>query len=143
MTAGTPIALSRACSRRRAEASVRPTWVGILGVLAVLWMALPQAGVAAPDATRLSAPPALPAAQLRLVLTSRTAMVYEPRRLATPLVLAGDGKSEAPPSLGLEFRSPPSQHGPRTILRVQLSGDAALQFRPRRGGLAISYRTQF
>ena len=117
--------------------------MGVLSCLTVLCLVLPQAALAAPDATRLSAPPALPAAQLRLVLTSRTAMVYEPRRLAVPLPLAGAGQSEVPPSLGLEFRSPPSQHGPRAMLRVQLSGDAALQFRPRRGGLAISYRTQF
>lgn len=143
MIAGIPIAPTRSCGQRRAAASAKLTWVGALGLLAVMWVALPQTGLAAPDPTRLSAPSALPEAQLRLVLTPRTTMVYEPRRLANPLPLAGDGQREAPPSLGLEFRSPPSQHGPRSILRVQLSGDAALQFRPRRGGLAISYRTQF
>ena len=121
---------------RRAAAGLL-AWLGV----ALLW--LPAGCGAAPDVTRLTAPAALPAAQLRLQLTSRTTMVYEPRRLSTPLPLAAEGQGETPPSLGLEFRSPPSQHGARSILRVQLSGDAALQFRPRRRGLAISYRAQF
>ncbi len=115
----------------------------LMTLMAALLTGLTAASQAAPDSTRLTAPPALPAAQLRLALTSRTTMVYEPRRVATPLPLAGDGQGETPPSLGLEFRSPPAQHGARSILRVQLSGDAALQFRPRRRGLAISYRAQF
>jgi len=114
-----------------------------LALLVSLWLGLPQACLSTPDATRLSAPPALPAVQLRLALTPRTAMVYEPRRLASPLPLATDGQAAAPPSLGLEFRSPPSHSGTRAVLRVQLSGDAALQFRPRKGGLAVSYRSQF
>ena len=128
---------------RTASAWVAPKWLGALRLLAPLWLGLPQAGVAQPDAIHLSAPSPLPQAQLRLVLTPRTTMVYEPRRLASPLAMAADGQVEAPPSVGLEFRSPPSHTGARAVLRVQLSGNAALQFRPRKGGLAISYRNQF
>ena len=46
-------------------------------------------------------------------------------------------------SLGLEFRSPAASQGPRSILRVQLSGDSVLNFRPRGGGMAATYRSQF
>jgi hypothetical protein len=98
------------------------------------------------SARAADAPAALPAGQLKLALGPHTSMVYEPRRLPSPLPLQADGAAveAAAPSLGLEFRTPSAtRDGPRGLLRVQLSGDAALQLRPRRGGLAISYRTTF
>jgi hypothetical protein len=109
-----------------------------LALLLAVGNVLPDACRAAPEA-----PSPLPGPQLRLVLGSRTAMVYEPRSPAPPLPLAGQ-QGQAAPSIGLEFRTPPSHaNGPRGLLRVQLSSDAALQFRPRRGGLAVSYRADF
>lgn len=99
---------------------------------------------ATPAAVAQTAPSTLPGPQLKLALGRSASMVYEPRRLPAAQPLADPQAGAAAPSLGLEFRSPPAQRdGLRSVLRVQLSSDAALQFRPRRGGLAVSYRAEF
>lgn len=46
-------------------------------------------------------------------------------------------------SLGLEFRRASSAQSARDLLKVQLTADSVLNFRPRGGGLAITYRSQF
>lgn len=69
----------------------------------------------------------------RLGALTPTAAGFEPGQTATVRV-------------GLEFKRASSQwSGLKTgsLLRVQLSGDANLSFRPRRGGLQVSYRAQF
>ena len=88
-------------------------------------------------------PSALPGPQLRLALSPAASVVFEPRRLPAASPLADANLDGAAPSLGLEFKAPAKRDGPRMLLRVQLSADAALQFRPRRGGLAVSYRAEF
>lgn len=99
--------------------------------------------VTGPCAAAPDAPSPLPGLQLRLALGSRTSMVYEPRPLPPNQPLAVQPATAAP-SIGLEFKGAPSHAaGPQSLLRVQLSADTALQFRPRRGGLAVSYRAQF
>lgn len=125
---------------------------GLAGRMATGWWALPLpllvlmlAGTcaAAPPVLQ-GAPTALPGPQLRLAIGPSASMVYGPRRLAAPQLLPDPQAAAVPPSLGLEFRAPAaSREGPRALLRVQLSGDAALQFRPRRRGIAVSYRAEF
>lgn len=46
-------------------------------------------------------------------------------------------------SLGLEFRRKSSSQSAKDLLRVQLTSDSALNFRPRSGGMVVTYRSQF
>lgn len=108
-----------------------------------LLLALVLLSAAAPSGAAPDAPSPLPGKQLRLALGPRTSVVYEPRPLPPQQPLAVQ-PGDAAPSVGLEFKAPPGHaSGPRGLLRVQLSADAAVQFRPRRGGLAVSYRAVF
>ncbi len=126
-------------ARRSILAQARLWW------LAGLALGLGAACQAAPDAQPAGPAPApLPQAQLRLALTPRTAMVYEPQRVPSPAELADRSVAPVPHALGLEFRTPSaSAHGPESVLRLQLSAGAALHLRPRRRGVALSYRVQF
>lgn len=81
---------------------------------------------------------------LGLPLTARTSVVYEPR----PVRPWADGNpatigAPAEAKLGLEFKKVSATTGAKNLLRVQLSASSALQFRPRGGGLNVSYRAQF
>lgn len=130
-------------SCRAGRAGVRQClgWAGRqpgLRGLALAWLAC--AGSAA---FAQHTPSPLPGPQLRLALSPVASMVYEPRRVPAASPLADNNLDGAAPSLGLEFKSPAKRDGPRALLRVQLSADSALQFRPRRGGLAVSYRAEF
>jgi hypothetical protein len=110
------------------------TWL----LLTTLFLAVAEPVLAAPNA-----PSPLPGAQLRMTIGKRTTLVYEPRTLAPaqPMVVQ---PTAAAPSIGLEFKgSANPAAGVSSLLRVQLTTDAAVHFRPRRGGLAISYRAQF
>ncbi len=78
---------------------------------------------------------------LALPLGQRTRLIYEPGRVLPPNPLAD--VQPAAPSLGLEFKGPDANQGPRGLLRVQLSGNSAVQFRPRRSGLVVTYRAEF
>jgi hypothetical protein len=85
----------------------------------------------------------VPGAALSLSLGPRVNVVYEQRRLqdlGQPIDLP---VRPARNRLGMEFRSPAASQGPRGILRLQLSGDSALNFRPRGGGMAVTYRSSF
>lgn len=82
---------------------------------------------------------------LGLPLSSRARLVYEPRPSrpwaeSSPAALAG---APAEDKLGLEFKTVSATSGAKNLLRVQLSASSALQFRPRGGGLNVSYRAQF
>lgn len=91
--------------------------------------AMPQVAVSAPA--------------LRLGLDDRVNLVYE-RRLQSGVGQPVDLLAHPPrTSLGMEFRTPNGSQGPRSILRVQLSGDSVLNFRPRGGGMTVIYRSQF
>ena len=80
---------------------------------------------------------------LRLGVNERVNVVYEQPRWQGQTPVAELLAPQARASLGLEFRSPAASQGPRSILRVQLSGDSVLNFRPRGGGMAVTYRSQF
>jgi hypothetical protein len=74
-------------------------------------------------------------------------LLQPPQRFAaetSPLALDQARASES--GVGVEFKLRPASRSPRDLkqmLRVQLSQRSALQFRPRSGGLAITYREQF
>lgn len=48
-----------------------------------------------------------------------------------------------PASLNLDFRRKSQHQHAKDLLRVQLTADSVLNFRPRGGGLAVTYRAQF
>jgi hypothetical protein len=93
------------------------------------------------------APPAVPSARkptICLPLSPRARRVSEPR----PVRPWADANASTfgPPAqarLGLEFRTVSPTSGARSLLRVQRSGGAALQFRLRGGGLTVACRGQF
>lgn len=62
-----------------------------------------------------------------------------------PRTPVGAGSPEAlRPRFALEFRAKGAAKDLRdSLLRVQMSGDAALHFRPRSRGLQITYRERF
>jgi hypothetical protein len=63
---------------------------------------------------------------------------------APPTPLGGSSAGASRPRFALEFRAKAVAKDLReTLLRVQLSGAGALHFRPRGGGLQITYREQF
>ena len=85
---------------------------------------------------------------LRFELGSRTQLLVQPpQRLANSsaaLALEEPRVSEA--GVGVELKLRPASRSPRELkqlLRLQLSQRSALQFRPRSGGLAITYREEF
>jgi hypothetical protein len=85
---------------------------------------------------------------LRFDLGSRTQLLVQPpQRLpggAYGLALEPSRVSET--AVGLELKLRPAGNASRDLkqlLRLQLSQRSALQFRPRSGGLAITYREQF
>lgn len=87
------------------------------------------------QAARAAAPP-----QLQMGLTEQAALVYAPRRQPQPGL-----DLDAPPKakLGLEFHAPDTRQKLRGLLRVQLTSDSSLGFRPRSRGLEVSYQAQF
>lgn len=80
---------------------------------------------------------------LQLPLNDRLRMTYTPRPWQ-PAVQAPQEVAREPQraNFALEFASP-AKDGPRSLLRVQLSADSALNFRPRGGGLSVQYRSKF
>lgn len=107
-------------------------------------MALPTASIAA-LLLALGAGQAAAAdpGMLQMPLGERVRMTYTPRPWQPDTLPPQDlAREQTRASLGLEFASP-SKDGPRSLLRVQLSGDSALNFRPRGGGLSVQYRSRF
>lgn len=81
---------------------------------------------------------------LRMGLNQRTQIVYEPRPWQPATPLPTDYAVRRPqPSLGLEFKTASRNEAARSLLRVQLSGDSVLQFKPRGGGMTVTYKSQF
>jgi hypothetical protein len=84
---------------------------------------------------------------LRFDLGSRTQLLVQPpQRLAGGaygLALEPSRVSETGVGLELKLRPASNSRDLKQLLRLQLSQRSALQFRPRSGGLAITYREQF
>ena len=112
-------------------------------VIAAVWAGLPSVGLALPalaEGLLMQAPQTL---QLRLSLTDNTRLVLERRPWQMQDAGAEAAALRPQVSLGLEFTASDPVQGARSLLRVQLSGGSTLQFRPRSGGLALSYRRPF
>ncbi len=80
---------------------------------------------------------------VRATLSPRTRLVYE-----TETALPGsraDGASPRTSRVALEFKSrkSPVSNLRDGLMRVQLSGDAAVHLKPRGGGLQVMYRERF
>jgi hypothetical protein len=80
---------------------------------------------------------------LQLDLSPRTRLVYQPAERRPWGEQPGLAPQQPQSSLGLEFKSKKPGSGLRHALRVQLSSKESLQFRPRGGGLVVTYRAQF
>ena len=101
----------------------------------------------------ITAPQDLPADRSRLVLTlratptSRASMVVEQATSArTANSWRAAQAAEAPTTrVGLELRSASAERrlGINNVLKVQLSGGSTLLFKPRRSGVAVTWRTEF
>ena len=83
-------------------------------------------------------------AQQRVALTLNTQMVHRPLSWQPR---GGSPELHTTPttqaSLGLEFRRKSSSQAAKDLLKVQLTSDSALNFRPRGGGMVVTYRSQF
>ena len=84
-----------------------------------------------------------PVTLLRLGLSSSTRIVFEPKPGWLAVALADADERTPMASLGLEFKTSGRGQAPLGLLRVQLTGDSALQFRPRARSMAVSYSSQF
>ncbi|HVK32410.1 MAG TPA: hypothetical protein VM845_07865 [Burkholderiaceae bacterium] len=80
---------------------------------------------------------------LRLNLSARTRLIYQPAEQRPWGQYPGLAPEPQQPALGVEFKSSKPGSGLRQVLRVQLSSQESLQFRPRKGGMAVTYRAQF
>jgi hypothetical protein len=130
-------------SRARALAALLATSLSALGAAGAWAQGL------APGASLVDTPATVRTLQfgnptLGLALGARTRLVYEPRPLR-PWADANAAVVGAPaePRLGLEFKSVSPATGASNLFRVQMSGGAALQFRPRGGGMTVAYKAQF
>lgn len=85
-----------------------------------------------------------PDPQQRVALTLNTQLVQQPPswqpRAGNPDPQA---LATAQASLGLEFRRNSGSQSARDLLKIQLTSGSALNFRPRSGGLVVTYRAQF
>ena len=83
-------------------------------------------------------------ARQRVAVTVKTEVVHQP---LTWQPRGGNPELHANPStqstLGLEFRRKSSTQSAKDLLKVQLTADSALNFRPRGGGMVVTYRSQF
>jgi hypothetical protein len=80
---------------------------------------------------------------LRVDLTPRTRLVVQPaeqRPWHDAAALYGERREAG---VGLEFKTSRKKGLPPNLLRVQMTSNSTLQFRPRGGGLAVTYREQF
>ena len=80
----------------------------------------------------------------RIALTLNAQVVQQPlgwQPRGGQLELNGGPTTQA--SLGLEFRRKSSTQSAKDLLKVQLTADSALNFRPRGGGMVVTYRSQF
>jgi hypothetical protein len=97
----------------------------------------------APSAAASAAQPWSQVLGVRATLSPRTRLVYE-----TETVLPGGRADSAKPRtsrVALEFKSrkSPVSNLRDGLMRVQLSGDSAVHFKPRGGGLQVMYRERF
>jgi hypothetical protein len=80
----------------------------------------------------------------RVALTMNTQVVQQPLSWQPR---GGNTDLQASPttqaSLGLEFRRKSSTQAAKDLLKVQLTSDSALNFRPRGGGMVVTYRSRF
>jgi hypothetical protein len=110
--------------------------------VALLCAAL-AAGSAQAQAVPWSPPNAFDRPVLTLHLSERTTLIFQPPERRPWGEHPGLAPQPAPQALGLEFKAARPSGLPPHVLRVQLSSNESLQFRPRGGGLAVTYRAQF
>lgn len=81
---------------------------------------------------------------LQLELTPQTRVTYQPKPWTPAQVLPQDmGRAPAQAALSLEFAGRSATRDVKSLLRVQLSADSVLNFRPRGGGLTVTYKSSF
>lgn len=119
--------------------STNVAWCVIAGALGLAAAAECQAQVLANPQSAWQ-----PSPQQRVALTLNTQVVQQPLSLQPR---GGNPELQAIPttqaSLGLEFRRKSSSQSAKDLLKVQLTADSALNFKPRGGGMVVTYRSQF
>jgi len=85
-----------------------------------------------------------PKGQQRVAFTVNTHVVHQPLSWQPR---GGSPELQAHPTtqstLGLEFRRKSNTQSAKDLLKVQLTADSALNFKPRGGGMVVTYRSQF
>lgn len=98
----------------------------------------------APSAAATAARPWSPVVGIRAALSARTRLIYEAESGLPWRNADNGGASPRTARVALEFKSKSPVGDLRNgLMRVQLSGDSALQFKPRSGGLQVMYRERF
>ncbi len=99
---------------------------------------------AAPPRTALAARTWSPVVGVRAALSSRTRIVYEAEPGAAWRAAEAAVADQRSARFALEFKTRAAGGDLRSsLLRVQLSGDSTLHFRPRSSGLQLHYRARF
>ena len=78
-----------------------------------------------------------------LPLSERTRLIYEPKPVRPWADNNGLTQQRSEQRVGLEIRNRSGTRELRNLLRVQLTSDSTLQFKPRSGGMAVSWRSEF
>jgi hypothetical protein len=112
-------------------------WV-LVGSSLLAWGSCLAEGLADPQSAWQPHP------QQRVAVTINTQVIHQPLSWQPR---GGNPELQANPStqstLGLEFRRKSSTQSAKDLLKVQLTADSALNFRPRGGGMVVTYRSQF
>jgi hypothetical protein len=119
-------------------AAQRAVWCVVSGALMSL-AAATQAQVLADPQSAWQPDP-----QKRIALTLNSHVVHQPltwQPRGGNLELNSAPTNQA--SLNLEFRRKSSTQSAKDLLKVQLTAESALNFRPRGGGMVVTYRSQF
>jgi len=140
-------------------AAAAALWCGAAQAAPISWIGTaPSSAASATTGTWLSQgrPPSqlqlsqpqlsqLQLSQLQLQVSSRAHVFYEPKPWQPDDPAPSAAGLPAPrASLGLGFKTAPGNAaGVKGLLRVQLTSDSALHFRPRGGGMTVTYKSQF
>jgi hypothetical protein len=127
-----------------AQRALRLQWLGAGSALAMaVALAAPPCAAQSMPVVPLAGQSVAPTRTVRLPLGERTNLVVEQRTWQPPAQLTDLVNPPPRAALALEFRSPSRGDVARSLLQVKLSGDSVLNFRPRGGGLTVTYKAKF
>lgn len=120
------------------------TWKAIAGALVLLTAHAVQAQ-AAPSVLADPSSAWQPASPQRFAMSLQTQPTTPQFNTLQPRggIIEAHPHAAQPAALNLDFRRKSAHQQAKDLLRVQLTADSVLNFRPRGGGLVVTYRAQF